>query len=275
MKHAFLILAHNAFDLLQLLVSLLDDERNDIFVHIDKKVKDLPELHVEKAGLSMLDNRIDVHWGDWTVVEAEYALFEAAVAQGPYAYYHLLSGVDLPVKSQDYIHEFCDAHQGTEFIGYTFTSITPEVVRKVRRWHLFPEDFRNTSIVKRTLRALYIRFQELFGLYRNRDVEFRKGSQWVSVTDQMARYFLSQHSWARKVFMHSFCSDEMVFQTLAWHSPFRERLYNTTDDGAGCLRAIGWRDGQLIDWTPEDWPRLLASPALFARKFNSSILGQV
>lgn len=275
MKHAYLILAHSSFDLLRLLISHLDDERNDIFVHIDKKVRDLPELYVEKAKLFMLDNRIDVRWGDWTVVEAEYALFEAAVAKGPYAYYHLLSGVDLPVKSQDYIHEFCDAHQGTEFIGYTLTEVTPEVVRKVQRWHLFPEDFRNTSIVKRALRALYIRFQEILGLYRNRDVEFKKGSQWVSVTDRMARYFLSKHSWAQKVFTHSFCSDEMVFQTLGWHSPFRERLYNTVDDGSGCLRAIGWRDGQLIDWMPEDWPRLVASEALFARKFNSSIMGKV
>lgn len=274
MKHAYLILAHSSFDLLRLLISRLDDERNDIFVHIDKKVKDLPKLHVGKATLFMLDNRIDVRWGDWTVVEAEYALFEAAVSHAPYQYYHLLSGVDLPVKSQDYIHEFCDAHQGTEFIGYTLTEITPEVVRKVQRWHLFPEDFKNTNVVKRALRAGYIRVQELLGIYRNRDVDFKKGSQWVSVTDAMARHFLAHRSWAQKVFSHSFCSDEMVFQTLAWQPPFREKLYNTTDDGAGCLRAIGWRDGQLIDWTPEDLPRLEASEALFARKFNQSILGK-
>ena len=269
MKHAYLILAHSSFDLLRLLISRLDDERNDIFVHIDKKVKDLPELYVEKAKLFMLDNRIDVRWGDWTVVEAEYALFEAAVAKGPYAYYHLLSGVDLPVKSQDYIHEFCDAHQGTEFIGYTLTSITPEVVRKVQRWHLFPEDFKNTSVVKRALRAAYIRIQEILGIYRNRDIDFKKGSQWVSVTDEMARHFLANRAWAQKVFSHSFCADEMVMQTLAWQPPFREKLYNTQDDGAGCLRAIGWKDGQIVDWTPEDLPALRASEALFARKFRN------
>jgi len=275
MKHAYLILAHSSFDLLRLLISRLDDVRNDIFVHLDKKVKVLPEVHAEHAGLYFTRDRVDVRWGDWTVVEAEYALFEVAVAKGPYQYYHLLSGVDLPVKSQDYIHDFCDTHQGTEFIGYTLTEITPEVVRKVQRWHLFPEDFKNSSIVKRALRAAYIRVQEIFGIYRNRDVDFKKGSQWVSVTDAMARHFLAHRAWAQKVFSHSFCADEMVMQTLAWQSPFREKLYNTTDDGAGCLRAIGWRDGQLIDWTPEDWPRLLASESLFARKFNSSILGKV
>lgn len=274
MKHAFLILAHNAFELLQLLVSRLDDERNDIFVHIDKKVEVLPELYAAKAKLFMLDNRIDVRWGDWTVVEAEYVLFEEAVAHGPYQYYHLLSGVDLPVKSQDYIHSFFDRNDGKEFIGYTLTEITPEVVRKVQRWHLFPGDFRNTNVVKRALRAGYIRVQELLGIYRNRNVDFKKGSQWVSVTDAMARYFLFKRSWAEKVFSHSFCADEMVFQTLGWDPLFREKLYNTESDGAGCMRAIGWRNGQLIDWTPEDLPRLEASEALFARKFNQSILGE-
>ena len=274
MKHAFLILAHNAFELLQLLVSRLDDERNDIFVHIDKKVEALPELYAEKAKLFMLDNRIDVRWGDWTVVEAEYALFETAVSHGPYQYYHLLSGVDLPVKSQDYIHSFFDRNDGKEFIGYTLTEITPEVVRKVQRWHLFPGDFRNTNVVKRALRAGYIRVQELLGIYRNRNVDFKKGSQWVSVTDAMARYFLFKRSWAEKVFSHSFCADEMVFQTLGWDPLFREKLYNTESDGVGCMRAIGWRNGQLIDWTPEDLPRLEASEALFARKFNQSILGK-
>lgn len=269
MKHAYLILAHGSFDLLRLLVSRLDDGRNDIFVHMDKKVKVLPELHAEHAGLYFTQDRVDVRWGDWTVVEAEYVLFTEAVAKGPYQYYHLLSGVDLPMKSQDYIHEFCERNSGKEFIGYTLTEITPEVVRKVQRWHLFPEDFKNTSVVKRALRAAYIRIQEILGIYRNRDIDFKKGSQWVSVTDEMARHFLANRAWAQKVFSHSFCADEMVMQTLAWQEPFREKLYNTQDDAAGCLRAIGWKDGQIVDWTPEDLPALRASEALFARKFRN------
>ena len=36
MKHAFLILAHTEFALLQRLVNCLDDGRNDIFIHFDK-----------------------------------------------------------------------------------------------------------------------------------------------------------------------------------------------------------------------------------------------
>lgn len=271
MKHAYLILAHHEFTLLQTLIDCLDDVRNDIYVHIDKKVKLIPALRAENAKLTLvLKNRVDVRWGDYSVVEAEFSLFEAAQKNGPYAYYHLLSGVDLPIKSQDYIHRFFDSHNGKEFIGYTLTRMTPEIVRKVQRWHLFPSDFKNKSTFKRALRALWIRVQEMIGYKRNRRVDFKKGSQWVSVTEKMVRCFLDHRSWAQKVFTHTFCSDEIVFQTLCWQSPMRFALYNTTDDGKGCLRAIGWRDGELKDWCAADYEALAASPALFARKFNSS-----
>ena len=271
MKHAYLILAHHEFALLQTLIGCLDDARNDIFVHIDRKVRELPALHADKARLTVLRHRVDVRWGDYSVVEAEYALFGAALKAGPYAYYHLLSGVDLPIKGQDYIHAFFQEHQGQEFIGYTLTEMTPELVRKVQRWHLFPGDFKNRSQIRRALRSGWIRVQEAVGYRRNRQVDFKKGSQWVSVTEAMVRCFLEHELWARKVFTHTFCSDEMVFQTLCWDSPLRFALYNTQDDGTGCMRLIGWRDnGELVDWSAADYDRIAASPALFARKFNSS-----
>ena len=37
-KHTYLIIAHNNFYILEKLLLLLDDERNDIYIHIDKKV---------------------------------------------------------------------------------------------------------------------------------------------------------------------------------------------------------------------------------------------
>ena len=63
MKHAFLIIAHSEFSLLQLLIDMLDDTCNDIYVHIDKKVLYMPELHTKYSHLNILENRIDVRWG--------------------------------------------------------------------------------------------------------------------------------------------------------------------------------------------------------------------
>ena len=269
MKHAYLILAHNQWALLQTLVACLDDRRNDIYVHLDRKVTELPELHCNNAGLHLIRDRVDVHWGDVSVVQAEYALFEEALRNGGYDYFHLLSGVDLPLKSMDETDAFFERHAGKEFIGYTLTESTPELVRKVQRYHLFPEDFRNKNPLKSILRSLFLKMQEVLGIKRNRGVDFKKGSQWVSVSAEMARIFVAHKDWALKTFRHCFCPDEIVMQTLCWNSPRRTHIYNTTDDAAGCLRAIGWHDGRLDDWKREDLEELKASPALFARKFNT------
>ena len=42
-RHAYLILAHHHFGQLRKLISLLDDPRNDIYVHVDRKAEFNPE----------------------------------------------------------------------------------------------------------------------------------------------------------------------------------------------------------------------------------------
>lgn len=268
MKHAYLILAHNEWDLLRTLIRCIDDERNEIFVHIDAKVKELPELKTGKSPLHILTDRVDVRWGDLTVVEAEYKLFEAAAMHDTYEYYHLLSGVDLPLRSQDYIHKFFSLNRGKEFIGFSNYDCLEEVRRKVNYWHLFPGDFKNRSTVKKILRAAFTRFQRFLHIQRNTNVNFRKGTQWVSVTDGYVRSLLSAKGWVLKTFSHTFCADEIYKQTICWNSGFRQHIFDMTDEGHGCVRAIGWRDGQLHDWTAYDYEYLASTDALFARKFN-------
>ena len=54
MKHAFLIIAHNEYPVLEVLLSMLDDERNDIYLHIDKRATELfqqiKKVKMQKAG---------------------------------------------------------------------------------------------------------------------------------------------------------------------------------------------------------------------------------
>ena len=269
MKHAYLILAHTEFGLLQTLIRCLDDARNDLFVHIDRKVKQLPVLQAEHAGLYLLERRTDIRWGDYSMVEAELALFEAAASRGPYAYYHLLSGVDLPLCGQDAMHAFFEARQGKEFVGYLQLEMTPDLVRRMQRWHLFPRHFSRKRNVYSAIRALFLRMQEWTGIKRNRNIEFRKGAQWVSITDALVRYLLGQRAWIEKTFTHTFVPDECVMQTVVWNSPFREHIYSLESEEKGCLRHIGWRNDELYDWTAADYDALVASGALFARKFNS------
>lgn len=271
--HAYLILAHNEFEILQLLIQAIDDERNDIYIHFDKKVKELPVLNVKHAGLHVIADRVDVRWADASMLEAEFILFETAVKNREYDYYHLLSGVDLPLKSQDEIHRFFADNRGKEFIGFYQGDATELIKRRVNYYHLFPSNFRETKGVanttRRIIRAAFLRFQQLFGLKRNKNIEFKKGTQWISVTHDFVKYLISQKEKAAKIYRYSFCSDELLAQTICWNSPFRNKLYDITDEGRGCMRHIGWKNNQLAEYSMEDLETLQQSEAMFARKFSS------
>lgn len=81
-RHAYLIIAHTNWKQLQKLVSLLDDKRNDIYVHIDKK-SDISELRLTaRFSKLVFVERLDVRWGDVSQIKAEMALFSAAVSGG-------------------------------------------------------------------------------------------------------------------------------------------------------------------------------------------------
>jgi len=136
----------------------------------------------------------------------------------------------MPLKSQDYIHRFFEDNDGKEFIGYYQGDITTEINRKVRRWHLFPESFKKTgsmtAVGKQVLRAGFIRLQQMTGFHRNKTIDFRKGTQWVSLTADCIGYLLQYKDEAERIYSHTFCADEIFVQTLCWNSSFREHIYD-------------------------------------------------
>ena len=274
MKHAYLILAHNEPELLSLLIERLDDARNDIYIHFDRKLTVLPEVKTQHAGLYILKDRVDVRWADVSMIEAEYKLFHAVVDSGcQYSHHHLISGVDLPLKNQDYIHSFFAQHQGKEFVGLHQRPMNSHADRALHYWYPFTRSFRGRGCVfaiKRILRYLVIQTQVLLGIRRNTTIPFHKGGQWVSITRELIDYLLEQEDRAFTIFSRTFGADEYFVPTLIWDTPFMDRLFDATDESRGAMRYIGWRaDGQLIDFTPQDLPALQQTEYLFARKFNS------
>lgn len=111
MKHAYLIMAANEFEEILALLKALDYEDNAIFLHIDKKAALSPlQLERFKQRLSKADfylaPRRKVSWGGRDMLECEFSLFSFARSVGPFDYYHLLSGKDLPLLSHKRINEF-------------------------------------------------------------------------------------------------------------------------------------------------------------------------
>ena len=106
-KHAYLIMAHHQFEILMIFLRLMDHERNDFYIHIDIKTKDIP---IEKIRNSVkysrieFINRMSVNWGGYSQIECELNLLKQAL-RGEYDYYHLVSGIDMPIKTKNKI--FC------------------------------------------------------------------------------------------------------------------------------------------------------------------------
>lgn len=277
MKHAYLIIAHNEWEVLNLLLRMLDDERNDIYLHIDKKVRLIPQLvECKNAGFQLLSERNDVRWGDFSQVQTEMLLFETAYSHGPYAYYHLLSGVDLPLKSQDEIHAFFNQNQGKEFVGFFQGKYhEDDVMRKVSRYYVLMQWNKRCPflpkwkiMVGQLLRHSLLALQKLMGIRRKMDKDYRKGHQWVSLTNDAVKMLLDNRQWMERRMRNVNTPDEIFIQTLIWNSDFRQHLYSEGYDGN--MRFIDWQRGEPYCWQDADLDELLASPYMFARKFSAS-----
>lgn len=277
MKHAFLIIAHNDFPVLHTLLNMLDDTGNDLFVHIDLRATDIYKqvcsVSTKQARLFILPNRISVHWGDISQVEVEYLLLETAAAKEKYAYYHLLSGADLPIQSQEYIHRFFQHHNGKEFIGFWQTPAhLKDLDRKISRYYFFTKHRRPGEKWHELTTPLYnisLILQKIIGIHRKQEVAFQKGPQWFSITDDFCHYLIGQKEAVLQRMNHTLCPDEIFVQTVIWNSPFKDRLFNLDDENIGSMRLIDWKRGNPYVWTSHDYSELAQSDKLFARKFSS------
>lgn len=275
MKHAYLIIAHNNRRILEILLSMLDDIRNDIYLHVDACSNLLDDLNVslKHSHLYVLRNRIKVYWGTVSQIKTEYALFKSAYSNGPYSYYHLLSGVDLPIKSQDYIHHFMNDEK-REFIGYAQGKhADDDCTSKVQKIYLLTKFVRaGNPIFNKVVYRINIMLSNVLyyiGLKQNIGGGKKKGPNWVSVTQQCMAYILDKEKEVLSEYKWSLCGDEIFIQSLVWNNPvLRSRLYCVSNEMKGCLRAIDWNRGAPYTWQIEDYGMLIHSDKLFARKFD-------
>ena len=276
-KHAYLIMAHTQPELLKMLLKKLDDERNDIYLHIDSKAKDyaLEEIaSVLKKSNCIFTERTDVKWGSYSQIHCEMVLLKEAV-KTEHAYYHLLSGMDLPIKSQDDIHAFFEKYDGLEFVDEDLPEISEAALSRVKYNHKF---FGKAGSAKDILGALSAKGQKLLGVDTTKkygDIIFQKGRNWFSITHGLAKLVVEKESWIQEVFGHSVCGDELFLQTVARNSEFADKICNpNTMPNVPDTRHIDWERGSNNNpyvFRESDYKELMDSTALFARKFDLNI----
>lgn len=276
-RHAYMILAHKNPGQLEKLLSVLDEPGNDIYLHIDRKAAFGYEgFKVRNATLEFINPRIRVTWGGESIVRVEMALLEAAVRK-PHAYYHLLSGLDLPLKSNRETVAFFEENAGKEFLD--LWKMPDHTKKRVEYFTPFPEGFHFFLT-----NWLNHAFKAIFPIRINKGTEFFQGSQWFSITDGFARYVVSRKDWVRKTFRHTGMCDEIFLPTLLMMSPFRENVYfSELAEGHAItmanLRYIAWGGSGSIrhprTFVAEDFDTLMSVPHLWARKFDEQVDAEV
>ena len=167
MKQAYLIIAHNKVEQLKFLLSLLDYEKNDIFILFDKKATITEKQKNELSQIVMksrvfFTREVPIYWGDYSLVEAEMELFGAAAKQEQYSMYHLLSGVDLPLDTAENIYNFFDSRKEYNFLTmvsdelYIRNKVYERVAFKTMFPHLTPRTVNNKFL--RSILKIYRKF---------------------------------------------------------------------------------------------------------------------
>lgn len=271
-KHAYLIMAHNEWSLLCKLLRTLDDPRNDIYIHIDSKADfDPAQVYQPVYSACHYIPRMSVTWGGDTQIKCELALLKVA-APGHYAFYHLISGVDLPLRCQDDIHSFFDARLNENFIKIDTHAVeTGSALNRIRRYRFFQNQTGKKSgpvvYMLRQLERVSLVCQRILGVNRLKHCpkKIYKGSNWFSINDAMVQTVLAEEPFIRKYLYHSLASDELFLQTIAMNCSLKDTVANEY------MRYIDWDRGAPYTFQSSDFEELMASGAMFARKFSDQV----
>lgn len=266
LKHAYLIIAHNEFEVLQKLIFALDDYRNDIYIHFDAKVEIIPKIDCQYSALFILHDRINVTWGDVSQIQAEYKLWEAAVVY-KYSFYHLISGTHFPLKGNSDLYMYFEKHGKSIF--HSMETSTEEIDMKIRRYNVLSKymmSFRYGSkryMLGRLGWNLCHKLQKIMRFRRYKNDLFYKSSNWVSLTHEVVNYLIKYKKSILSKYKYTFCADEFFVLSELMNSPFKEQLIFSSS-----FLCQDWISTNPRIYYLADFDDIVLSGCLFARKFS-------
>ena len=261
-------MAHQAPGQLERLVRRLMHPEADIFVHLDRKADArLFGAVAALPGVRFIQERIEVKWGGFSQTEAVLAgLREILQVADTYDFINLLSGADYPIKPTAAIHDFLRRHVGSSFLEYA-PSTSPwwrDNHTHFSQYHLTEYNFRGRYVLERLLNKLLP--PRRFPLFETQYGGNMGG--WCTLSATCAAYFagfMRDNPGFRRYARHTWGSDEVLLHTVLLNSPLAPTIINNN------LRYTEWPAGDTRPktLTSADLPALLASPRLFARKFDA------
>ena len=307
MKHAALIMAHKNKRQLIRLIRAVSTDNIDVFVHLDKKWKlskdEISEIERSADNVFVIKKRIHGVLDTFSLPQIELNLIDAAIRReketcASYGYFILLSGQDYPIKSKAYIQEFLDSQYPKPLIDHEIAAVGNWTWGKYQltKWNNKIEDIqkRRKKGLIRTIQVgrcvLSYKIEKLFrGLpwdkLQKSGFKIYGGSQWWILPHDVIDFIRLQLKSNKKVvkeLKRAWTPEENFFQTIAMNSPFATRIDDDDeifDKGKGEFKAMTYCNfftptksfrGHPHTITVDDYDRIMAKKALFARKFDDT-----
>jgi len=267
LKQVILIHAHKDLQQLNALVDQLADEDFLIYVNIDRKSAiEVGSLH---PAAQLVRQRIAIHWGDFSQVQATLnSLAEIVAAVPVFDKVLFVSAQDFPLLSNAQLKRELAKVAGQELLDHV--PVGPEGWNCAHRYHYFYADGANPAaalacrLASRTMRALGLKRRMVNGYLPY------GGSSWWALSRDCVRAILDLVAADPRVtrfFRTVSCPDELFFQTVVMNSRFGPKALSNN------FRYIQWpesgaRNPQVL--AEGDFDRIRESGAHFCRKIDSA-----
>lgn len=287
MHIAILLLCHNNPEKINKLISALEDDEIDIYIHVDKKSNIEKSIIISSNHIKILPDelRINVMWAQFSQVEAEINLLNFAAKNSNYDYYILLSGADYPIVSLNDLKKYLESNYGCNFINL-YNSLNYNNGGKTNHHDkcndIAYSDWILTRYgIPRIIRRLWVvvtgGYNYTFSIFKRKydsNIKFYFGSQWWCFNGEFVDWMLKElsHNNSYIAFFRK-CStpDESFFHTLFMNSDYA----STRKD---YLHYIDWslNLNSPKNLTMNDYDKIIESNKFFARKiFDDSLMKKI
>lgn len=274
MKIAYLVQCHKNVEQLNILFNALQSADNDIYVHVDKKSDIYNDLCTNEKIIMLSENkRVNVKWGGVSQISATLNLIESVVnSNKDYDYVWLISGQDMPIKSNEMINEYLKNNRACFIdISYEENKRNKRLAKRNEVYHL--QSFIGKNFIQRLLRNFWYFITggryHTFKIFKRKfsNDNFYFGSQWWCLPFDIVCSiygYLCEHKDFFRFYKHCLCPDESFFQTLLMNHidiQYEIKPNLVYIDWSGC------NDSPRI-LKSSDFEKLKDSDFLFARKFD-------
>lgn len=285
----YLILAHNNFDQLELLVNKLKTNNSKIYIHIDKKVKVFPKI----KNVEYIKNRVKTSWWGFSQVLTELSCIKQAYPNmKEWDHAVIISWQCFPIKPIKYIEEYINDLWNSSCMSYR--QMPEKDLYKLERYHFNDIDFHIPKCVDDFIFKIIDHFYKW--LRKPHRVPFINCVLYVIarvllpkrkyLTDNYTMYsicnrmalsykhikwileFLDTEKWKKTFenFKMTTTADEIFFQTILLNNEeIKDEIINKN---LWYIIFENKQDNSPKTFKIEDYDKLISSDKLFARKFN-------